>query len=492
MSFYITTPIYYVNGKPHIGHAYTTVIADVIARWNRLLGEDVQLQTGVDEHGQKVLEKAQERGMDPQAHCDDMVVHWKQMVEDLRIGEHTFARTTAPVHTQFVRVVLDELYRDGLIYKKDYAGWYSTAAERFWTEKDLEDGKCPDTGQPVQWVEEPNYFFRMSQFHAQLAQHIEDHPEYIQPTTRRNEMLGYLKQPLGDLCISRPKSRMGWGIELPFDEDYVTYVWFDALLNYLSFDLRNERADVHLVGKDILTTHAVYWSTMLMALELPLAKTIYAHGWWMSDANEKMSKSAGNAIDVDLLTQCYGVDAVRFFMVRAVELGKDGKFSYQRFHDLYNTDLANLFGNLAHRTLTMFDRWVGEFPTPCYCHITEITQAAIDAKQAHYTHMKALQPYQAVEDVVALMDKLNKYIDDMKPWALNKAGETQKLEAVLVSLVNALYDAADLLQSVMPDKCEDLMARIGARTPGERLTVGEPLFPRHRELPPEIAALLEI
>ena len=485
---YLTTPIYYVNGRPHIGHVYTTVIADVIARfWRDRMGEDTRLQTGVDEHGQKVLEKATERGMSPKAHCDDMVGAWRQMVEDMRVGEHEFVRTTDPAHVAFVQDILQRLYDEGLIYRANYVGWYSKAAERFWTEKDLKDGKCPDTGLPVERVEEPNYFFRMSLFQSRLIDHIEQHPDFIKPESRRNEMRGYLRKPMGDLCISRPKARMSWGIPIPFDDDYVTYVWFDALLNYISFPGEGTEIDLHVVGKDILTTHAVYWITMLMALEHPLPKTIFAHGWWMSADGAKMSKSLGNAIDVDLLVRCYGVDAVRYYLTRAVTFGNDGRFSYQEFHELYNAELANIFGNLAHRTLTMFDRWVGEWPDQRADHTLLMEELKTTPK--HTRAMRELRPHDAIEAAVAQMRRMNKYIDDEKPWVLAKQGDQERLNEVLCALVDALFGVAAILRCVMPDKCEELLSRIGPRYVGDRITVGEPLFPRMKKLPTEIAEL---
>lgn len=527
MSFYITTPIYYVNGTPHIGHAYTTTAADTAARYQRLKGSAAFLLTGTDEHGQKVLQAATRRGMSPQAHCDDMVGVWKQMMADLDIAWDRFFRTTDADHVAVVRAVLQHLFDRGLIYRDSYTGWYSTAAERFWTEKDLVDGACPDTGQPVEEITETNYFFRMSDYQQQLVDHIQANPGFIRPESRKNEVLGFLRQPLGDLCISRPKARMSWGIELPFDSDYVTYVWFDALLNYLTGagytpqsvtgddDAYLERwpADAHLIGKDILTTHAVYWTTMLFALGVPPARTLYAHGWWTSSDGSKMSKSVGNTIDVGLLTRVFGVDAVRYFFLREIRFGADGGFSYEGFLSRYNTDLANDLGNLAHRGLSMTTNWLGGVvpelgPRTEADH--ELVRTARRALDDFDRELEALQFSAAIEAVMGLVGAGNKYIDAQKPWALNKAGDTERLGTVLRHVLEVAFFAASLLSPVMPSKSAELLGKLG-RTPdaarhwieralddgadlsalpaGLAIEAGDPLFPRHREMPEEIASM---
>ncbi|MDP6934363.1 MAG: methionine--tRNA ligase, partial [Myxococcota bacterium] len=369
--FYVTTPIYYLNGPPHIGHAYTTIAADVATRWNRLSGRDAFMLTGTDEHGQKVFRSAQARGVSPQQHVDELTLPFQALLERVQITHRDFIRTTEERHIVVVKAVLQHLFDRGEIYADDYEGWYSTSAERFWTEKDLVDGKCPDSGQAVEWIKERNYFFRMSKYADQLRTHIEENPDFIRPAARKREVLGYLRKEVGDLCISRPKSRLAWGIPLPFDEDYVTYVWFDALLNYISvlgyhpdpaqrgpdFD-QYWPADVHLVGKDILTTHAVYWSTMLFALGLQPTRCLYAHGWWTM-AGEKISKSLGNTVDPFLLADAYGVDALRYHLMREIQFGGDGTFSHETFLLRYNADLANDLGNLAHRALSMTGKWLG-------------------------------------------------------------------------------------------------------------------------------------
>ena len=364
-SFYITTPIYYVNDVPHIGHAYTTVAADVLSRYWRLRGRDVFFLTGLDEHGQKVQQAAAKAGVDPQTHCDKLAPQFQELWKRLNISNDAFIRTTDTSHKLIVQRYLQELFDKQLIYKADYTGWYCTFDERFWTEKDIEAGLCPDCKRPVERISEHNYFFKMSQYQASLIDHIKEHPNFIRPESRRNEVLGFLTtQKLGDLSISRPKSRLSWGIELPFDGDYVTYVWFDALVNYVSaleylpnkpaFD-QYWPASIHLVGKDILTTHAVYWSTMLMALGMKLPGTIFAHGWWTVDG-EKMSKSRGNVVDPNKMVDEFGADAFRYFLLREVPFGQDGDFSVQALAWRTNSDLANGIGNLLSRTLTMIDR----------------------------------------------------------------------------------------------------------------------------------------
>ena len=519
-SFYVTTPIYYVNGRPHIGHAYTSIAADALARWHRMLGADVFLLTGTDEHGQKVLEKAQERGMSPQAHADDMVqTAWKPVMDRLGITYDRFIRTTDADHVATVQAALTWLKERDLLYKATYEGWYSPSAERFWTEKDLVEGRCPDTGQPVQKVQESNWFFRMGNYQGALIAHIEAHPTFLQPDNRRNEVLGFLRRPLEDLCISRPASRMGWGIPLPFDPEYVTYVWFDALLNYVTATgwrpgepvPKRWPAQLQLVGKDILTTHAVYWTTMLMALGLPLPETLFAHGWWVAADGRKMSKSLGNTLDVDRLVEAWGLDPVRFFLLREIAFGADGSFSHEGFQTRYNADLANDLGNLLHRGLSMTANWLGgvvpevgpgtDFEEP----LADVARRAVDG---YVAAMARTDLQGAIEALWTLVRAGNKYVDDTKPWALNKAGDPA-LATVLRTTLEISHVAGALLLPVMPTKAAELLTRLAAPdaatsvqawaggapvlrslTTGAALTVGDPLFPRHKDLPPQIAELL--
>ncbi len=522
--FYVTTPIYYVNGKPHIGHTYTSVAADAAVRWRRLAGEGAFFLTGTDEHGQKVLDKAVERGMSPKEHCDDMVVHWKAMGERFGISNDHFVRTTDPAHVACVKAVLQALWDRGEIYRDSYEGWYSTSAERFWTEKDLVDGKCPDTGQPVTKIEESNYFFRMGKYQQALIDHIEANPDFILPEKRKNEVLGFLRKPLGDLCISRPKERMAWGIDLPFDTDFVTYVWFDALLNYLSVPgylpggddgyLGTWPADFHIIGKDILTTHSVYWITMLMAMGVPLPKHIFAHGWWMSADGEKMSKSLGNAIDTTLLAEEYGVCALRYFLLREIAFGADGNFSYQGFQTRYNADLANDLGNLVHRALSMTRNWLGG-TVPARGAATELETElealAAEAVAGYAAGMDGLRFKAALDALWDLVRAGNKYVDTTAPWALNKKGETERLATVMRTVLELCNLVGACLLPVMPHKMGELLERLGRNAEqgaadvqalqagdgallnllveGTQLELGEPLFPRFRKLPERIAAL---
>ena len=373
-TFYVTTPIYYVNDKPHIGHAYTTVLADVLARYHRAAGDDVWFLTGTDEHGQKVQKAAEKNGMTPIEQCDSTVVRFQELWKRLGITNDDFIRTTEERHWKIVQAIMQDLYDRDLIYKAEYKGYYCVACERFFTEKDLIDGKlCPDCQREVDTIVESNYFFRMSKYQDWLIQYITEHPDFIQPAFRANETLGFLRKPLEDLCISRPKSRLSWGIELPFDPDYVCYVWFDALINYISAigygvdQARFERywtSCMHLIGKDILTTHSVYWPTMLQAIGLPMPKTIFAHGWWLT-GNRKMSKSLGNVVNPMDMADKYGVDAFRYFLLAAMTPGNDASFTEEDFLQRFNTDLANDLGNLLSRVVKLsIKNFGGRLPAP--------------------------------------------------------------------------------------------------------------------------------
>ena len=356
-SFYVTTPIYYVNDRPHIGHAYTTLLADVLARYHRNLGQETFFLTGLDEHGQKVQQAAERRNVEPMKHCDEMAPRFIELWEKLHISYDDFIRTTETRHKKVVQKILQDVYNSGDIYENEYEGLYSVSEERFITEKEAESGAFRD----IKELKEKNYFFRMGKYQEALINHIKTNPKFIQPEHRKNEVLGFLKQPLNDLCVSRPKSRLNWGIELPFDSDYVTYVWFDALINYItapgfmSDDDSFEKwwpASYHLIGKDILTTHAVYWPTMLMSANIELPKSIFAHGWWLM-AESKISKSVGNVVDPISLINDYGVDPVRYYLMREMVLGQDANFTIESFIKRYNSDLANDFGNLLSRVSTL-------------------------------------------------------------------------------------------------------------------------------------------
>ena len=510
-SFYITTPIYYVNDVPHIGHAYTTVAADVLARYWRLQGRDVFFLTGLDEHGQKVQQAAAKAGIDPQAHCDKLAPQFEKLWLRLNISNNAFIRTTDTGHKSVVQRYLQQLYDNQLIYKADYTGWYCTFDERFWTEKDLENGLCPDCKRAVEQLSEHNYFFKMGQYQDRLIEHIKQYPNFIRPESRRNEVLGFLTtQKLGDLSISRPKSRLSWGIELPFDHNYVTYVWFDALVNYISAleYLRPEPlvdrfwpANVHLVGKDILTTHAVYWSTMLMALNLPLPDMIFAHGWWTVNG-EKMSKSRGNVVDPNAMADEFRIDAIRYFLLREVPFGHDGDFSRDALISRVNSDLANGLGNLLSRTLTLIERNTGglipkSIPSAETALESELQQACLDLlnKQLGET-IPRLEFNRALEAIWRVVQLANQYVDKTAPWNLTKKSEdAPRLHTVLYHMAETLRVLGLSLYPFMPDTVNGLNAQLGLSNrfdgplpsiywtwgrlePGMQIRKGRALFPR--------------
>ncbi|HUI46936.1 MAG TPA: methionine--tRNA ligase [Nitrospirota bacterium] len=483
--FYITTPIYYVNDVPHIGHAYTTIAADTLARYHRLRGDTVFFLTGTDEHGQKVEKAALERGLTPKAHADLMIVNFQGLWRKLEISHDAFIRTTDLEHIAVVQELLQKLYDKGEIERRTYEGWYCTPDERFWTEKEIVEGRCPDCGRPVERITEDNYFFMMSRYQDRLIQHIDQNPNYIRPESRRNEVLGFLRtQPLGDLCISRPKARLSWGIELPFDRDFVTYVWFDALVNYLSATrylspavegsmdvLKREQfwwpANHHLVGKDILTTHSVYWSTMLMALGLRLPGNIFAHGWWTQDG-KKMSKSLGNVIDPNTIVDAYSADAFRYFVLREVPFGLDGDFSVQTFTTRFNTELANDLGNLLSRVLTMISKYFGgEIPPagPEHPLDRELRETAVSIPLKVEDDLSSLSFTRYLQDVWTLVTRANRYVEESAPWTLAKNKDFERLGNVLYNLSEALRLIGLYLYPVMPSTCQKIWSALGVDRP---------------------------
>jgi methionyl-tRNA synthetase len=499
--FYVTTPIYYVNDQPHLGHAYTTILADVLARYHRTLGDEVHFLTGTDEHGLKVQQAAVARGKDPQEHCDEYVVRFQELWERLHISNDYFIRTTDEQHKVVVQRLLQALHDKGELYVDEYEGWYSVSEERFITKRELDSGQF----RQVEKIKEKNWFFRMSAYQKRLVEHITAHPEFIRPATRRNEVLGFLRKPLGDLCISRPKSRLSWGVELPFDPDYVNYVWFDALTNYISAVGYTEDekqfnhwwpADIHLIGKDILTTHAVYWPTMLMAAEVPLPKTIFAHGWWMM-GEEKMSKSLGNVVRPLDLIDLVGVDPVRYYLLRDMVLGEDGNFTPEAFLRRYNSDLANDLGNLVNRVAKFIRRhFEGQVPKflsregqQVKVGLREQSQSAAEKVVKSMSEMRI---HDAMEQVMELVRQINVYLEITAPWHAIKGDKADAGDS-LYQAAEALRIALQLLSPVMPSRVETMRSMIGANNvpmtlktlflwnqlePGTPLGEGEAPFPR--------------
>lgn len=506
--FFITTPIYYPSDNLHIGHAYCTTIADTIARYKRLAGYDVFFLTGSDEHGLKIQRRAQEAGVTPQQFVDKIVDGFRNLWQKLSISNDDFIRTTETRHHEVVQTIFQKIYDQGDIYKAAYQGPYCIPCETFWLERQLVDGKCPDCGRSVEMVEEESYFFRMSKYQDRLMAHIEANPDFIQPVSRRNEMINFIKNGLEDLCVSR--TTFEWGIKVPFDTKHVVYVWFDALVNYITaagyLHDRNKfatfwPADIHLVGKEIVRFHSIIWPIMLMALEVELPKKVYGHGWLVIEG-DKMSKSKGNVIDPVALIDEFGADAIRYFLLREITLGLDGNFSRDSLINRINSDLANDIGNLLHRTLSMIGRFNGGViaaPGTAESIDDELIAMARNTAAAYEAAMEKLDINGAIKEVWALISRSNKYIDETSPWALAKNPEKkQRLDTVLYNLAEALRIVAVLISPFMPNTAPKIWAQLGiaasiadaklsdAQTWGglvAGITVGkpEPIFPRIEE-----------
>ena len=503
-NYYISTAIAYASGKPHIGNTYEIVLADAIARYKRLSGYDVYFQTGTDEHGQKIEQKAIDAGMQPQEYVDKVSLEVKRIWDIMNTSYDKFVRTTNASHEQIVQKIFKRLYDQGDIYKGEYKGLYCTPCESFWTESQLVDGKCPDCGREIHQASEEAYFLKLSNYTDKLTQYIEQHPEFIQPVSRKNEIVNnFIKPGLQDLCVSRTSFK--WGIPVSFDDKHVIYVWIDALSNYITFlgyDLDGNEseefkkywpADVHLIGKDILRFHTIYWPIMLMALDLPLPKQIFGHPWLLN-GDDKMSKSKGNIVYADDLVRQFGVDTVRYYMLHEMPFANDGIFTYELLMERYNSELANVLGNLVNRTISMTNKYFdGIVPEKGETNDLdeELISSVLAARSKIDELMDKLRVADAIDEVFDIFRRCNKYIDETTPWILAKEENTDRLKTVIYNLLESIRIGAVLLQPFLPDTASEIFRQLNTENNqfssiesfdgfdfGIKLRAPEPIFVR--------------